>query len=335
MIRFANIAGMNFLWLALGLAIFLWFAAGYKKKRMQRFVDTSLMDTIAFNRDSRREAFKAIILVVIFIFCSIALARPQWGFHWQEVKRQGLDIIIAIDTSNSMLTQDVKPNRLERAKLAVKDLIKELDGDRIGLVGFEGTAFLICPLTVDYGGFLLSLEDLGPNTISRGGTSLSAAILEAVKGYKNAPSDYRAVVIITDGENLEGDPMAAAEEAKKKGIQISCIGIGTPEGELIRLENDKGEYEFLKDSQGNFVKSRLDENILKSIALSTGGVYVRASGAEFGLDYIYETRLSKMEKREIESKMKKQYIERFQFPLFLALLLLILEALIPTQRKKI
>ncbi|MDP8266157.1 MAG: VWA domain-containing protein [Candidatus Aceula meridiana] len=333
MIRFANISGMNFLWLALGLSLFLWFAAGYKKKRMQKFVNVNLMDAIAFNRYGQREVLKSIILVVIIIFCAIAIARPQWGFHWQEVKHQGLDIVIAIDTSNSMLAQDVKPNRLGKAKLAVKDLVKELDGDRIGLVAFEGTAFLVCPLTVDYSGFLLSLDDLDPNTISRGGTSLSAAILQSVKGYKNATSDYRAVVIITDGENFEGDPMVAVEEAKKKGIKIFCIGIGTPEGELIRIKNEGGEYEFLKDDQGNFVKSRLNESILKSIALSTGGAYVRASGAEFGLDYIYETRLSKMEKREIESKMKKQYIERFQYPLFLALLLLILETLISTRKK--
>ncbi|MDD3375385.1 MAG: VWA domain-containing protein [Candidatus Omnitrophica bacterium] len=331
--QFAEIQNLNFLWFSIAIGLFLVWAFRRKKTIIKKFVSEELLLKIAANKNQRMEIFKGILLVLVFVFSVIALARPQWGFKWHEVKRQGLDIIIAIDTSKSMMTDDVKPNRLERAKLAVKDLIKKLQGDRIGLIAFAGSAFLTCPLTVDYSGFLISLDDLDLNTVSRGGTSLASAIHEAMKGYEKVPSQYKAVVIITDGENLQGDPIAAAKKAAQENIKIFCVGIGTPEGELIRIRNDQGDYEFLKDNDGNFVKSRLDEQMLKQIALLTGGAYVRSSGAEFGLDYIYEKRLSKMEKREIESKMKKQYTERFQIPLAIACLFLIMEAAISTRKK--
>ncbi len=331
--KFAQPQLINLLWPVLLLALFLWWGLGRKKEIMKRFVAENLFKDIASNRHLQNEILKKVFLVFVFFFSVIAFARPQWGFKWHEVKRQGLDIIIAIDVSKSMLADDVKPNRLERAKLAVRDLIKKLKGDRLGLVAFSGSSFLACPLTSDYGGFVLALDDLSSKTISRGGTSLSSAIQQSIKGYEKIPSQYKIVVIITDGENLEGDPIAAAENAKRAGIKIFCIGIGTSEGELIRFKNDKGEYEFLKDNQGNFVKSRLDENILKRIALMTGGAYVRSQGAEFGLDYIYEKRLSRMEKRDIESKMRKQYTERFQIPLAIALMLLIFESMISSRKR--
>jgi len=201
------------------------------------------------------------------------------------------------------------------------------------LIAFAGDAFITCPLTNDYAGFLLSLEDLSTASVPRGGTFLGSAIREATKSYRNVPSQYKALVLITDGENLEGDPLAAAKDAKEKGIKIFCIGIGTQEGELIRVKNDQGEYEFLKDKSGNFVKSRLNEEILQKMALLTDGMYVRASGAEFGLDLIYDERLSKMEKREIKSEKEKRYFDRFQYPLAFALLFLIADALISTRKK--
>jgi Ca-activated chloride channel family protein len=268
------------------------------------------------------------LIWLVFLFSILAWAQPQWGFQWVEIKRQGLDLIIAIDVSKSMLAQDVQPNRLERAKLAVKDLVKKLKGDRVGLVAFSSTAFLACPLTSDYSGFLLALEDLGPQTISQGGTALAQAIREAVRGYEKIPGLFKAAVLITDGENLEGDPLAAAQEAKRKKIKIFCIGIGTPEGELIRIMKDNGESEFLKDNNGNFVKSRLDEDMLKKIALATEGAYVRSQGAQFGLDHLYETRLATMEKRDLENKNAKQYIDRFQIFLAIALLLLMADSLL-------
>lgn len=330
--RFAESLFLYLLWGVAILGLLLFLAAKRKQKIMQRFAG-GLVKEIAPNISQKRNAWKNILVICVFTFSVLALARPQWGFKWQQVKRQGLDIIVAIDTSKSMLTQDVKPNRLERTKFAVKDLLKKLKSDRIGLIAFAGTSFLVCPLTVDYNGFLLSLEDLGPQSIPRGGTAIATAIRESIEGYDNTPSKYKAIIIITDGENLEGDPLKVAKEAKEKGIRIFCIGIGAKEGEMIQVKNEKGDYEFLKDDQGNFVKSRLNEKLLQQIALTTGGLYVRSSGAEFGLDVIYDQELSRMEKREIESEMEKRYHERFQIPLVIALLALIGETIIGSRKK--
>jgi Ca-activated chloride channel family protein len=233
-----------------------------------------------------------------------------------------------------MLTEDVKPNRLERAKLAVKDLLKKLKGDRIGIIAFAGDAFLTCPLTADYGGFVLSLDDLAPDVIPRGGTNLGKALQESLKGYEDVASQYKAVIVLTDGENWEGDPIEWAKVAAQKKIRIYTVGIGTREGELIHMVKEDGEAGFVKDSAGNFVKSRLNETMLKEIAAVTGGAYVRSSGAELGLDYIYDNYLSRLEKRDIESKMEQHYYERFQIPLFLAFIFLVLEARLSLRRPK-
>lgn len=290
---------------------------------MRKFAAANLIDEVVSGLNIGRDRYKAIIIVIVFVLSIIALARPQWGYQWQEVKRQGLDILLVVDTSKSMLTQDVKPNRLERTKLAVKDLIRKLKGDRIGLVAFAGDAFMMCPLTSDYGGLLLSLNDLDSSVIPRGGTNVGGALEEAMKGYDKTPAQFKAIILVTDGDNLEGDPLLAAGKAKEKGIKIFSVGVGTQEGDLVRFQDEQGEWQFLKDEKDNFVKSRLNENLLQRIAYETGGAYVRSSGADFGLDYIYEQHLSKLEKREIDEKMEKRYFERFQFPLALAFLLLL------------
>ena len=321
MMHFAQPSILYLLWAVVPLALVLFGAARRRGRILGRFAEDQLLAEMVPGMNPQRLFGKNILLIGAFIFSVLALARPQWGFEWQEVKRRGLDILMVVDTSRSMLTADVKPNRLERTKLAIQDLLKKLKGDRVGLIAFAGDAFMVCPLTVDYAGFMLSLNDLDTDTVGRGGTNLSRAIEEATRGYDATRSEYKAIVLITDGDDLEGDALAAARKAKDKGIRIYCIGIGTPEGELIQITSGQGEKEFLKDSSGNFVKSRLNENLLQQIALTTGGMYVRASGAEFGLDFIYEHELTKLpigslreEKRDIEQKMKKHYHERFQIP---------------------
>lgn len=268
----------------------------FRRRMRNRFLEKHLMEDVAKGFSKKVFLWRHILLLGVFIFSILALARPQWGFEWKEVKRQGLDILVVIDVSKSMLTQDVLPTRLDRAKLAVRDLLPRLKGDRIGLIAFAGEAFLVCPLTVDYSGFLLSLEDLSVDTIPRGGTALASAIDEALKGYEDISAKHKAVVIMTDGENLEGDPLVKAREAKEKGIKISTIGIGTADGELIRIPDGQGGQTFLKDAMGNFVKSRLNETSLKEVAAVTGGAYIRSSGARFGLGYLYDQVLTKMEK---------------------------------------
>jgi Ca-activated chloride channel family protein len=332
--RFAQIYYAWGFWIILALILFFVFALKRKKSAIQKFAQAHLLGEIASSFDYKKLRLKIILFLLVLVFAVLALMRPQWGFQWQEVKRRGLDILIAIDTSKSMLASDVKPNRLERSKLAVKDLIKKLQGDRIGLIAFSGTAFLQCPLTVDYDGFLLALDDLGIETIPQGGTSISSAIEVALETFQGGEKKYKILVIITDGEDHEGDASKAAEAAKKDNIKIFCIGIGTSEGELIQLSDETGNKEFLKDSSGNVVKSRLNEEILKQIALTTGGVYVRSSGAEFGLDLIYAEKLSSMEKKEIKAQMAKLYNERFQMPLAIALLLLVLETFLSDRKKE-
>jgi len=321
------------LWLVPALAFFFVWAFRRRKSLMRAFAEDELLKDIASKVNFGRHKVKNSILVIVIIFSVLALAQPQWGFQWREVKRVGLDILIAIDTSKSMLASDVKPDRLERSKLAVKDLVRKLEGDRIGLIAFSGTAFLQCPLTVDYNGFMLALNDLGAGTIPRGGTSISSAIKEAIKSYEGGQKKYKALIIITDGEDHEGDPVKLAREAQKNGVKIFCIGIGTAAGELIQLTDETGRKSFLKDKEGNVVKSRLNENVLKEIALITGGAYIRSSGAQFGLDVIYDDKLSRMEKREIKAQMSKLYHERFQIPLAIAFLLLMIEPFISDRKR--
>ncbi len=321
-----------FLFVGLLVVFYVW-TIRRRKKLLENFAQKNLISDLVFNLNVHSHLVKNILLAGVFIFSVLALMRPQWGFKWQDIKKEGVDILLVVDVSKSMLTEDIKPNRLERTKLAVKDLVKRLRGDRIGLIAFAGTAFMTCPLTVDYSGFLLALDDLDTHVIPRPGTDIAVALKEVIKGYDRAKNKYKAAVIITDGENFEGDPLAVAKEAKARGILLYTIGVGTKDGELVRTRNDQGEYEFLKDKNGNFVKSRLEENTLQQIALTTGGVYVRASGVEFGLDFIYKNHLSQMEKSEFKSKMEKRYTERFQYPLGIALVLLIAESLITTRKR--
>lgn len=332
--KFAQFYFIYALWLVLPLVLFWTWAFKKRIQLMRKFSEEWPLKEIAFSVNSKRQLLKFGMLILASMFCIIALMRPQWDFQWQEIKRRGLDILVAIDTSKSMFTEDVKPNRLERSKLAVKDLIKRLEGDRIGLIAFSGTAFLQCPLTIDYDGFLLALNDLNADTIPRGGTDISTAIKTAMETFKSGEKKYKVLILITDGEDHEGSPVELAELAKKENMKIFCIGIGTAEGELIQLTDESGKKTFWKDKDGNVVKSKLDEDLLEKIALSAGGSYVRSSGAEFGLDLIYEEKLSNMEKKDIKAQMNKFYYERYQIPLTIVLALLMIEPFISDRKKR-
>ncbi|MFC1808123.1 VWA domain-containing protein [Candidatus Omnitrophota bacterium] len=332
--RFASTYYAFGFWIIVFLILFFVYSSKSRKNALLKFAKPESLDEISATTSARRRKIRSALILLVVTFSVLALMRPQWGFQWQEVTRRGLDILIAVDVSKSMLASDIRPNRLERSKLAVKDLIKKLRGDRVGLIAFSGTAFMQSPLTLDYSGFLLALNNLNTDIIPRGGTSISSAIKIAIDNYKDTAKKFKTLIIITDGEDHEGDSAKLAQEARKEGIKIFCIGIGTSEGELIQVTDDKGKKSFLKDKQGNVIKSRLNESILQKIALTTGGIYVRSSGAEFGLDRIYEGRLSKMEKRDMKAQMNKFYFERFQIPLGIALLLLIIEPLIGDKKRR-
>ncbi len=332
--RFADLKTLYLLWIVAALAVFYFWAFKNQREILRKFAHKDLIPDLTKSMDSKKKKLKAVMILTASILIVFSFTRPQWGFKWQKIKRKGLDIIIAVDTSKSMLAEDVKPNRLERTKLAINDFVKHLRGDRVGLIAFAGSAFTECPLTVDYSGFSLSLNSLSVHTIPRPGTSISSAIQEALKGYKGGIGKYKVLILITDGEDHEGDPIKAAKEAKKRGIKIFCVGIGTPEGDLIPITDANGNKTYLKDKEGNIVKTKLDEVTLQKIALITGGNYVRAGTAEFGLNLIYKDKISKMKRRIIKSKMAKQYEERFQIPLFIAFLLLFGELFIGERRKR-
>ncbi|MBF0458352.1 MAG: VWA domain-containing protein [Nitrospirae bacterium] len=331
--RFGNLQAVHLLWAAAVTAVFYILAFKAGKKALRRFADAGLLNDLTMGLSLTRQYLKAALIAAAIILCVTALMRPQWGFHLEEVKRRVSDILIAIDTSKSMLATDVKPNRLQRSKFAVNDLIKKLRGDRVGLIGFAGKAFLFSPLTVDYNGFMLALNDLSVNSIPVGGTDIASAIDEAISIYKDNPSKDKSLILITDGEDLAGNALAAAERAKTAGMKIYTVGIGTPEGELIQVADEKGSSQFLKDSEGNMIKSRLDEGTLEKIALTTGGSYVRAGSAELGLGLIYDEQLSHADKKEMDEKMERRYNERFQYPLALALIFIMIEALLPERKR--
>src|SRR6185295_12827799 len=210
----------------------------------------------------------------------LALARPQWGFDWEPTKQRGLDIIVAIDTSKSMLAEDIAPNRLTRAKLAALDLMQQARADRLGLIAFAGSAFLQCPLTVDDAVFRQSVEALDVNIIPQGGTALAEAIEKALAAFSETDT-HKALVLITDGEDHDSAAVEAAKKAAAAGLQIFTVGVGTADGELLRMKDANGRSDYVRDEDGNVVKSHLNEELLKDIAKETQqGVYVRLQGAK-------------------------------------------------------
>ena len=279
MIAWRDPASLALLALVAALAGFLVWAARRRARALAEFVAAALQPTVAPDVDPRRRTLRGWLVVAAAALIVIAIAGPMWGFRWEQVKRQGIDLVVALDTSRSMLATDVKPNRLERAKLAVRDLVDEARGDRLGLVAFAGSAFLQCPLTLDRGAFLESLDAIQVGIIPRGGTALAAAIDTSLDAFEGKQGNNQAIVLITDGESHEGDLDAAIAHAKERGVRIFTVGIGTPEGELIPGATGG----FVKDRQGQVVKSRLDEATLERIAVDTGGVYLRAAGAGLGL----------------------------------------------------
>ena len=295
---------------------------------LRAFVEAPLVERLTPQLDPRRPLWRTLLRVAALGLIVVALAGPKWGFHWQEVKRQGIDVIVALDTSRSMLATDVKPDRLERAKLAILDLLPRLQGDRIGLVAFAGTAFLECPLTVDYAAFERSLRSVEVGIIPRGGTALARAIDISLEGFDARQGKYEALILITDGEDHEGDLKAAAQRAVDHGVKVYTVGIGTPDGELIPAP-DGG---FVKDRSGQVVKSRLDDVPLKEVALATGGAYVQGLGPGLGLDEVFQDHIAKMERREVASALERRYEDRFQLPLAAAVALLIIEWLVPLRR---
>ena len=292
------------------------------------------MDSIVMSVSRRKQIIKAAFVISAITFLIFTLVQPKWGYHWEDVERRGIDIVVAVDTSRSMLADDIKPNRLEAAKREIKDLIDIIDGDRVGLVAFAGTAFLQCPLTLDYGAFSLFLDDLDTRLIPVGGTSFGEAINKSMSAFNDKLKKHKAIVLITDGEDHQGNAMKIAKAAKEKGIIIYTVGVGKKEGAYIKIRDNKGREELLKDREGKVVKSRLDEVLLNKIAVGTGGAYSPAYGIKWGLANIYTNLIAKMEDKQLGGRKIRLYENRYQIPLFIALILIVLESLIGERTRK-
>ncbi len=304
-----------------------------KQKALRKFVQAELIDRIVLSVSKKKQITKAIFAIMAVLFIIFSLVQPKWGYHWEEVERKGIDIVVAVDTSRSMLADDIKPNRLKAAQREIKDLLNIVEGDRIGLVAFAGTAFIQCPLTLDYAAFNLFLADLNVNLIPVGGTSFGEAIRKSMSAFNDKSKKHKAIVLITDGEDHQGNAIEVAKAAKEQGIVIYTVGVGKKEGAYIKIK-ENGKEVLLKDKEGNVIKSRLDEIILNKIALETGGAYSPAYGTKWGLANIYKNIITKMEEKQLGSKKIKLYENRYQIPLFVALILITLESLIGERIKK-
>ncbi len=321
-------------WLVPGVILFYVISFRRKRKVLQAFGSLELMAKLTPTVSRRKPRLKAVLVIVSLSFLLFALARPQYGKKLRMMKRKGVDIIICMDTSKSMLAEDIKPNRLERAKHELSSLIDKLKGDRVGIVAFAGEAFLECPLTLDYGAAKMFLDILDPDIIPIPGTAIGKAIRVALRGFNQKERKYKVMVLLTDGEDLMSDPIKVAKVAAQEGVRIYTVGIGSPQGAPIPLRDDKGRLlEYKKDRKDQTVMSKLDELTLEKIALLTDGKYYRSTIMGVELDRIYED-ISKLEKKELKSRQYSQYEDRYQYFLLVAILALMAEGLLSDRRRK-
>jgi Ca-activated chloride channel family protein len=324
---------LNLLWAVPVLIAFLMWSIRRRRCRLEKFVSPEIVARLTGEFSRWKALARALLLAGFFSFAILALARPQWGLRQETVQRRGVDVIAALDTSYSMNAEDVAPNRLQKAKSEIRGLIGRLKGDRIGLVAFAGTATVQCPLTLDYGAASLFLDVANTEVIPDPGTSLAAAIKTATSTFIAKERKYKVLVIFTDGEDLEGQVQAAVDKAEQAGVIIYAVGVGSPDGRPIPVRDQKGDIiEYRKDADGQVVVSRLDERSLAEIATETGGMYFRASTSESELDQIYEE-VSRMEKKQLESRLYQNFEDQFQVPLALAVFCLTAAAWITERRR--
>jgi Ca-activated chloride channel homolog len=314
----------------LAAILFLW---SHKRGRelVSKIVAPRLREQLAGSVSPLRRSIRAALMLAALVFAAIALAQPRYGFIEKETKQKGRDVIVAIDTSRSMMATDVSPTRLARAKLFTQDLVRLMQGDRVGLIAFAGSAFLQAPLTLDYSAVTNSLDELDTDLIPVGGTNLAAAINAALEAFGKAEGNTRALVVLTDGEELDADGIAAAKRAAQEGIRIFTVGIGSPEGSLIPIRLDDGQPDFVRDKDGKPVTSKLDESRLREIAAATGGFFIPI-GPEAARD-IFEKGIVPMELSENGVFNARHPIERYQWPLAVASILLAL-SLLPGDRRR-
>jgi Ca-activated chloride channel family protein len=326
MFRFAN-PHIIYLLLIVPVAVALFiFAQVRRRRRLERFASSSLLAQLTPSASPARVRTKFILYTLAVVFLVLAAARPQVGSKLREEHQKGIEMMLVVDVSNSMLAEDFEPNRLDRTKFAIDRVVESMKQDRIGVVAFAGEAQVQLPITSDYRMARAFARKLSPAMVRTQGTDLGAAIKLASMSFSSQSEGSRVMILITDGENHESDALEAAQAAAEKGIAIYTIGIGTPEGAPIMIGGD-----YLTDENGDMVVSKLDEKMLQEIASATGGAYVRATKQSIGLKEIVD-RLKELDESDLATTRFEAFDEQYQYPLAVALLLLLIEWLILDRR---
>jgi Ca-activated chloride channel family protein len=305
-------------------------ALARRRRARDAFAEAPLMERLAPGASLGRQRTRATLIVLGVVFLGLAIGRPQVGTRMGVAKRTGVDLMLAIDVSESMRARDLKPDRLEKARREAFSLVQLLDGDRVGVITFSGSAFVQCPLTLDYGAATMLLSAVSTGTIPRPGTALGEAIRQGIRSLSTQPDRSKVLVVMTDGEDHGSEPLEAAQEAAEAGVVIYTIGLGSTSGEPIPIEQGTG---YKRDKQGQIIMSRLDESTLIDVAAVTGGRYFRATDNERELVAIEEA-ISRMQQGELESKMMAYYEERFQLPLAMSLAFVLLGSLLPERTRR-
>ena len=334
MLRYEHIEYLNLLFGVPILVIVLLLYNRWRKKSLTLFGDSKLVKELMHSFSKRRTQIKNILTILIFILLIIGIANPQVGTKMEEVKREGVDLMIAIDLSNSMMAEDIKPNRLERAKQAISRLIDKLEGDRIGLIVFAGEAYVQLPITTDYSAAKLFLSTVNTNIVPTQGTEIAKAIDLSIQSFDMENAQNKAIIIITDGESHDEKAIESADKANELGIFVHTLGMGLSKGGPIPIYNKYGNRTgYRKDKEGNTVVSKLNENLLMQIANTGKGTYVRANNSKAGLSSLF-AEINKMEKKEIGTMIFTEYKDRFQLFIGLALLLLITDLILLGRKNK-
>ena len=300
----------------------------FRRKRLEKFGDEALVKELMPSYSRAKVWLRLSLFLLAFFFFVLGISRPQMGAILKEHKTRGAEVMIVLDVSNSMLAEDYSPNRLERAKLAISRVVDKLRDDRIGLVVFAGNSFVQLPITTDYVSAKMFLGSISTESIPIQGTAIGDAISTALRSFSAQSDKSRAIIVITDGENHEDDPVAAASQAAEMGVRVFAIGVGSPEGKMIPFDGD-----YLRDKEGNPVVTRLDESVLQDVAAAGKGLYVRAGNSEFGLNPIIDE-IARMDDEEYNSIVFEEYDELYMYFFAVALFFLVLEMLIGDRRSK-
>ena len=334
MLRYEHIEYLNFLFGVPVLILGIIFYNRWKKKSLALFGESKLLKELMHSYSKVRMQIKNVFTVLIFILLIIGIANPQVGSKMEEVKREGVDLMIAIDLSNSMLAEDIKPNRIEKAKLAISRLIDKLEGDRIGLIVFAGEAYVQLPITTDYSAAKLFLSTVHTNIVPTQGTEIAKAIDLSVQSFDMENVQNKAIIIITDGESHDEKAIESAQQAQEIGIFVHTLGMGLSKGGPIPTYNKYGNQTgYRKDREGNTVVSKLNEKLLQEISSAGSGIYVRANNSKSGLATLF-SEINKMEKKEIGTMVFTEHKDRFQLFIGIALLLLLVDLMLLSRKNK-